>query len=326
MHIKSKKIMITLILIVLLVVGSGMALAIEKNKEEKRIYNEKIENYTNKIYEKYNNLSTEKDKSKKLSELKNLITQSEEYKMGNEKDLKVMKAYEDTIKRLKKLFKDDNNNLLQESISNNLEEENRESLTKKFDSLKSLNEKINSQENIVYTEEEKEILTNKIMGFLKQYEDKMYQLDKEAKDLKEKQEAEAKVKLEAEKKSAIEAQNQSDSNYSKNSTSGNNGQVSSKSSQSKSTNSNDSSSKASSSSNNNSISTQSEPNSGTSSNSSETSASKSNEPSDKDYGWSAGSNGENKTDTWVQQNDDGSYSAGVGKGDNEQELGGWDVE
>lgn len=308
-------------------VGSGTVIAIEKNKqEEKRIYNEKIENHIHEIYKKYNDLSSEKNESKKLNELEILVTKSEEYKTGSEKDVKVIEAYKGSIKKLQKLFKDDNDKLLQENTSDNIEEENRDSLNKKSELLKSLNDKVSSQEYIVYNKEEKEILTNKIMGFLKQYEDKMYQLDKEAKDLKEKQEAEAKVKLEAEKKSAIEAQNQSDSNYSKNSTSGNNGQVSSKSSQSKSTNSNDSSSKASSSSNNNSISTQSEPNSGTSSNSSETSASKSNEPSDKDYGWSAGSNGENKTDTWVQQNDDGSYSAGVGKGDNEQELGGWDVE
>ena len=327
MPTKNRKIIITLSLIVLLVVGGSSVIAIEKNKkEEQKIYNEKIENHTSKINEKYNELTLEKDESKKLEELKNIVTDRDEYKSGTEKDEKVLNAYEYSINELKKEFKENNGKTLKENTSLDLENENKDSLVKKSGSLKALKGKVKTQENIIYSKKEKEVVDKKIESLLKQYEDKINQLDKVA---KEKQEAEEKAKEEQAVKAAEEAQEQKvqeqqapleaqgGTNYRETDISSNNGNYSSEntqspnsSSQNNTTNSNDSSSNSSSSTK---VPIQAAPSAPSNS-------------SGKDYGWSAGQNGEGKHDTWTQQNPDGSVTAGTGKGSNEEEMGGWEID
>ncbi|MGX7393451.1 hypothetical protein [Carnobacterium mobile] len=63
------------------------------------MYDEKIEKYLNEINEKYYETTLEKDETKKLEELKNIIVAQKGYKADKEKDEKVLNAHKDSINK-----------------------------------------------------------------------------------------------------------------------------------------------------------------------------------------------------------------------------------
>lgn len=310
--LKKNKILLGLGTLVLLTSGSFTVIAME-NKEEERIYSEHIVSESKDIKNDYATFTNEKDESKKLDYFKSMISEYNSYKKGNEKDETIIKTYDNYISKSKEFFKNENDKILSENSTKDIEAETKESLTEKTNALNTLKEKALNLEDIVYNGDEKEQFNNKVNEILKQYEEKIKQLD----EAQAKVEAEIQAKVEAEAKVAIEAQAIIEAQIAS--------EVQSLSVAEQQYNQETNSSYSNNYSDSNYTYVESEYNDNSYS---ETPSNNTSDPSTggtRDYGWSASTEDGVKLDTWVEQSSDGhTYTVGTGNGTNDQDLGaGW---
>lgn len=198
-----------------------------------------------------------------------------------------------------------------------------EDLKKHIEKLTGLNDKVDLQSQSVYTKEEQEIISSKIVALNKEYTDKVTELEKKVAEEKKKKEEAAKKaaaekkKKEEEAKLAAEAQQYQAQQETGVQASNGYATQNDASSNNYSNNDNNYSAPAPAQGSSNGGSSYQEPQYQAPVNDSE---------AGKYYGWSANEDGSGKKDTWIEHDGNGNYTAGVGKGDNEEILGGWSVE
>lgn len=318
----TKKSIIVIGLLFVLAIGGTVAYTVQKEKEAEalRIYEAKIEQQVNDVTSEVATIDGMADENAKLEKLKELNKAYESYKKSEEKDERVSAAYESSISKLKDSFKASNEAAVAENTINDLEKASIDDLKKHIEKLTGLNDKVDLQSQSVYTKEEQEIISSKIVALNKEYTDKVTELEKKvAEEKKKKEEAAKKAAAEKKKKeeeaaAAAEAQQyQAQQQGSGDQASNGYATQNDASSNNYSNNDNNYSAPAPAQGSSNGGSSYQEP---------QYQAPAQNNLPEKEYGWSADENGNNKVDTWIQDDGNGNFTAGTGKGDNEQEIGG----
>lgn len=311
----TKKSIIVIGLLFFLVVGGTVAYTVQKEKEAEalRIYEAKIEQQVNDVTSEVATIDGMADENAKLEKLKELNKAYESYKKSEEKDERVSAAYESSISKLKDSFKASNEAAVAENTINDLEKASIDDLKKHIEKLTGLNDKVDLQGLSVYTKEEQEIISSKIVALNKEYTDKVTELEKKAAEEKKKKEEAAKKaaaekkKKEEEAKLAAEAQQYQ--SQQDNGGQASNGYATQNDASSNNYSNND---------NNYSAPAQGSSNGG----SSYQEPAQNNLP-EREYGTAEDENG-NKIDNWIQDDGNGNFSAGIGNGSNDQVLdGGW---
>ena len=267
------------------------------------------------IKEKVNKMSAEKDVNKKLDMLKDLVKDSEKAAKDKKTTSDVTKAYDEGKAKICKEFKDANNKSIEDNTIKDLNAAKVEDLTSKAGSLKTTKANVEKQGKTVYAEKELNDIKSKIDGLVKSYEDKANEKNEAAKKeaeaqqaseqatQAEAQQAEQATQAEAEAQQAAAQQaatQQATPAYEapavQGGYSGYSGQASS--------------------------APQYQAPAQPQYQAPATPQAPAQNP-DRDYGtsWGTGSG----TDNWIQNNQNGSWSAGVGNGSNDQELGGWTI-
>lgn len=334
----TKKSIIVIGLLFFLAIGGTVAYAVQKEKEAEalRIYEAKIEQQVNDVTSEVATIDGMADENAKLEKLKELNKAYESYKKSEEKDERVSAAYESSISKLKDSFKASNEAAVAENTINDLEKASIDDLKKHIEKLTGLNDKVDLQSQSVYTKEEQEIISSKIVALNKEYTDKVTELEKKAAEEKKKKEEAAK-KAAAEKKkkeeeaaaavaaavAAAEAQQyqsqqdnggQASNGYAtQNDASSNNNGDYSYSAPAQSSNNNSSSSSNAASPSNGGESYQ-EPQ--------QQAPAQDNNGAERRYGQTISADGSNKVDNWIEYHGNGNFTAGMGNGSNDQPLGG----
>lgn len=202
-----------------------------------------------------------------------------------------------------------------------LEKASIDDLKKHIEKLTGLNDKVDLQGLSVYTKAEQETISSKIVALNKEYTDKVTELEKKVAEEKKKKEEAAKKaaaekkKKEEEAKLAAEAQQYQAQQETGGQAS--NGYATQNDASPNNYSNND---------NNYSAPAQGSSNGGSSYQEPQYQAPAQNNKPEKEYGLSWEEEGAPKIDTWIEHDGNGNYTAGVGKGDNEETLGGWSVE
>ena len=326
----TKKSIIVIGILFFLVVGGTVAYTVQKEKEAEalRIYEAKIEQQVNDVTSELATIDGMVDENAKLEKLKELNKAYESYKKSEEKDKRVSAAYESSISKLKDSFKAANEVAVAENTINELDKAKIEDLKKHIEKLTGLNDKVDLQSQSVYTKEEQEIISSKIVALNKEYTDKVTELEKKVAEEKKKKEEAAK-KAAAEKKKKEEeaaaavaaAEAQQYQSQQDNGGQASNGYATQNDASSNNYSNNDNSYSAPA-----QAPAQGSSNGGSSYQEPQYQAPVNDSEAGKYYGWSANKDGSGKKDTWIEHDGNGNYTAGVGKGDNEETLGGWSVE
>lgn len=329
----TKKSIIVIGILFVLVVGGTVAYAVQKEKEAEalRIYEAKIEQQVNDVTSELATIDGMADENAKLEKLKELNKAYDSYKKSEEKDERVSAAYESSISKLKDSFKASNEAAVAENTINDLEKASIDDLKKHIEKLTGLNDKVDLQSQSVYTKEEQEIISSKIVALNKEYTDKVTELEKKvAEEKKKKEEAAKKAAAEKKKKeeqaaaAAAEQQQQgsgdqvSNGYATQNDASSNNNGDYSYSAPAQNSNNNYSSGSGSS-------NAASPSNGGGSYQEPQQQVPAQGNIIEKGYGTSEDVDG-NKVDNWVGHDGNGNFTAGIGNGSNDQALdGGWSV-
>lgn len=290
---RKKSLLISLSLLVVLLFGSGVIYTIKHNKEMKieKIYTEKINDQVTIIKKSLMSIKKENDTAKKLVKLKAVEDNFEDYKNGKERDSKVIKAYTKTINNSKIIFTTQNKKVLKDNSITNINEETQETLKVKSENLEKLLNVIDSQLTIVYSKKKQLSIKEKISNLLKSYQSKILELTNKANEEKKETERLAQVELEKQSEREKQEYNNNGSNIDQNS-------------------SYQSSPQPSTASESQSPTPNSEPNTG-------------NQYDPYWNGWSAGANGENKHNTHISNNNDGTWTVDPGNGNGNS--GGWSI-
>lgn len=320
----TKKSIIVIGLLFVLAIGGTAAYAVQKEKEAEalRIYEAKIEQQVNDVTSELATIDDMSDENAKLEKLKELNKAYESYKKSEEKDERVSAAYESSISKLKDSFKAANESVVAENTINDLEKASIDDLKKHIEKLTGLNDKVDLQGLSVYTKAEQETISSKIVALNKEYTDKVTELEKKVAEEKKKKEEAAKLAA-AEKKKKEEAKLAAEAQqYQAQQETGvqaSNGYTTQNDASSNNYSNNDNNYSAP-------APAQGSSNGGSSYQEPQYQAPVNDSEAGKYYGWSANEDGSGKKDTWIEHDGNGNYTAGVGKGDNEEILGGWSVE
>lgn len=200
----TKKSIIAIGILFVLAIGGTVAYTVQKEKEAEalRVYEAKIEQQVNHVASELATIDGMPDENAKLEKLKELNKAYESYKKSEEKDKRVSAAYESSISKLKDSFKSANEVAVAENTINDLEKASIDDLKKHIEKLTGLNDKVELQSQSVYTKEEQETISSKIVALNKEYADKVTELEKKVAEEKKKKEEAAK-KVAAEKKEDI---------------------------------------------------------------------------------------------------------------------------
>lgn len=160
MKMKKRNLLIVLGVVAILIIGGGVTYAVDHNKrvEAEKAYEEKIDKQVDEIEIFLSDLEKENRITKQLAKLKSVEDDLANYKNGKEKDAKVIKAYERTIKSGKKFFTNKNEKILKDNSTEDINKETLETLKKKIENLEVLLETIDSQSTIVYSKSEQELI------------------------------------------------------------------------------------------------------------------------------------------------------------------------
>lgn len=318
----TKKSIIAIGLLFVLAIGGTVAYTVQKEKEAEalRIYEAKIEQQVNDVTSELATIDGMADENAKLEKLKELNKAYDSYKKSEEKDERVSAAYESSISKLKDSFKASNEAAVAENTINDLEKASIDDLKKHIEKLTGLNDKVDLQGLSVYTKAEQETISSKIVALNKEYADKVTELEKKVAEEKKKKEEAAKKAAEKKKKEEQAAAAAEAQQYQAQQETGgqaSNGYATQNDASSNNYSNND---------NNYSAPAQGSSNAGSSYQEPQYQAPANDSEAGKYYGWSANEDGSGKKDTWIEHDGNGNYTAGVGKGDNEETLGGWSVE
>ena len=267
------------------------------------------------IKEKVDKISAEKDVNKKLDMLKDMIADSEKAAKDKKTTSDVTKAYDEGKAKICKEFKDANNKSIEDNTIKDLNAANVEDLTSKAESLKTTKANVEKQGTTVYTEKELNDIKSKIDGLVKSYEDKINEKNEAAKKEAEAQQAEQAAQAEAEAQQAATQQaviqqaaaQQAAPAYKAPAAQGGSGYAGQASAAPQ-------------------YQAPARPQYQAPAQPqyqapAAPQAPAQNQNPNRDYGtsWGTGSG----QDNWTQNNQNGSWSAGVGNGTNDEELGGW---
>lgn len=316
----TKKSIIAIGLLFVLAIGGTVAYTVQKEKEAEalRVYEAKIEQQVNDVTSELATIDGMSDENAKLEKLKELNKAFDSYKKSEEKDERVSAAYKSSISKLKDSFKASNEAAVAENTINDLEKASIDDLKKHIEKLTGLNDKVELQGLSVYTKAEQETISSKIVALNKEYADKVTELEKKVAEEKKKKEEAAKKAAEKKKKeeqaaAAAEAEAQQYQAQQETGGQASNGYATQNDASSNNYSNNDNSYSAPAPGSSNAGSSYQEP---------QYQAPAQNNVPEKEYGWSADENGNNKVDTWIQDDGNGNFTLGTGKGDNEQEIGG----
>lgn len=211
-------------------------------------------------------------------------------------------------------------------------------LKKHIEKLTGLNDKVDLQSQSVYTKEEQEIISSKIVALNKEYTDKVTELERKVAEEKKKKEEAAKKAAAEKKKKEEEAAAAAEAQQYQAQQQGSGDQVSNGYGTQNDTPSNNngdySYSAPAQGSNNNYSSGSGSSNAGSSSNAASPSngggsyqepqyqaPAQNNNEAERRYGTVEDENG-NRVDNWIEHDGNGNYSLGLGDGSNDQSLGG----
>ncbi|MGX7029781.1 hypothetical protein ACWN8B_00155 [Vagococcus zengguangii] len=309
---KSKKKSLMIAVCGLLIIG-GIVYKVDANKkaEAERIRVEQVNKKIKDIELTFISFEELKDSDRKLESLKKLIKDYNSYEKSDEPDSKILKSYEDAIKKEKDVLKKINTDSLKSITSKDVSKEGKDELNSKIKSLESLKQEISGQENVVYSEKEFKEINDSIVNLIKNYTDKVKEIEKKEAEEKAKKEKEAKEK--AEKEAELQYQAQLQEEYQSN-------QVNQNQAYSEQTSNNENSySQGGSQSNNQTITSNQESTNSNSSATSNQNQGNSNQAHDWN-GWSNdGAEGPIADDLWADYGEDGKVTIGAG----DEEFGGW---
>lgn len=233
--IKNKKILISILVVLILVLGcsGGYVAKIKYDQKQEKIKQENIEKKNTEIQTEYNKFEKESDRSKKLELVKAIEEEYSKYKKSENKYEECEKEYTNKIDSMKKYFIDDYDKSIND-ISNEIGKDINTFTDK--DKLSSYVTTLTNLKNTIHDEYEKYKIIDKdklneydktIDANIKSYNDRLDAIKKKEKEEADKKKAEEEAKAKQAAEEAAKAQQQasataSDSS-SNNGSSGNNG-------------------------------------------------------------------------------------------------------
>lgn len=210
----SKALKITAVAVIILAlsgvgVNAAVSAAKERAIEAQRIYDEKINKQVNEIESALSTFLEQENYDTQINSLKELKSDLEKYSTGEEKDEKVITAYEESIASAKTSLKESNDKVVANNTQKELEKAKIADLQKNITALTDISAKVEKEKELVYTADEVHKFKTQTSQTIKDYTDQVAKLEKQAKEeaAKKKKEAEeaAKKKKEAEAQAAAEA-------------------------------------------------------------------------------------------------------------------------
>lgn len=165
MYLKNLKAkFITIIALGSIFIFSGCSASTEQSKsiatETKN--SEMIQNEKEKISQKTETIQSETDNDTKLSDYKQLINESNSYAKSEKNDKKVVQFYDDSIIKIKTNFKKHDEKVLKENQSDHVDQESKNKLIQKTNTLTDLKKWIQKENTDVYKKDEFTAITTKI--------------------------------------------------------------------------------------------------------------------------------------------------------------------
>lgn len=210
----SKALKITAVAVIILAlsgvgVNAAVSAAKERAIEAQRIYDEKINKQVNEIESALSTFLEQENYDTQINSLKELKSDLEKYSAGEEKDEKIITAYEESIASAKTSLKESNDKVVANNTQKELEKAKIADLQKNITALTDISAKVEKEKELVYTADEVHKFKTQTSQTIKDYTDQVAKLEKQAKEeaAKKKKEAEeaAKKKKEAEAQAAAEA-------------------------------------------------------------------------------------------------------------------------
>lgn len=150
-YLKQHKKLCIIVLLIILVIGG----IVGYNMYQEHVKKEEIKTYTTQIKKEYTTFENEKDRSKKVEDLKTLTSESEKYSQKEKHYKEVTKLYSDNISNMKKYFTNEYNKTIKDNTLENVDKiDDKDKLNKASDNLTSLLKTIKAEVKTISTEDE----------------------------------------------------------------------------------------------------------------------------------------------------------------------------
>lgn len=217
----SKALKITAVAVIILAlsgvgVNAAVSAAKERAIEAQRIYDEKINKQVNEIESALSTFLEQENYDTQINSLKELKSDLEKYSAGEEKDEKVVTAYEESIASAKTSLKESNDKVVADNTQKELEKAKIADLQKNITALTDISAKVEKEKDLVYTADEVHKFKTQTSQTIKDYTNQVAKLEKQAKEeaAKKKKEAEAQAAAEAAYNESITSYAPQDNGYS----------------------------------------------------------------------------------------------------------------